>query len=330
MAINVGSNFMYRGEKYLDDRLNGITGTDDLKNWSIPIPNGFEVFFNDHWYTYNSENTFDDTLGYFRIRSEIVQDFGDGEEVGISQKKLTEKFNGVDSSINKLMVKVYPLTMTEFSISPKPGNYEVGTKISNMTATWFINYSGENNKLKPTNSYYFIDDTPYPGNTITIGNDNKITWNSDPTHIFTKKDPGTYTFKFTSIYKNENLGGLSSSVSSPVQNYSFLYRRFWLVSNKSSLESKDITTSTSSDLSNSYTKSATIFNCSGGKYPYFVLPTVIVDKPSRAPQFWVGGLENTDITSGTLNLVRNKLTIGYTWYRLNNIQTSSNVKIEFK
>ena len=96
------------------------------------------------------------------------------------------------------------------------------------------------------------------------------------------------------------------------------------------MESKDITTSTSSDLSNSYTKSATTFNCSGGKYPYFVLPTVIVDKPSRAPQFWVGGLENTDITSGTLNLVRNQLTIEYTWYRLSNIQTSSNVKIEFK
>ena len=329
MAINVGSNFMYRGEKYLDDRLNGITGIDDLKNWSIPIPNGFEVFLNDHWYTYNSENTFDDTLGYFRIRSEIVQDFGDGEEVGISQKKLTEKFSGVDSSINKLMVKVYPLTMTEFSISPKPGNREIGTEISGITASWFINYSGEDDKLKPTSNTFFKDDIPYPEENITVGNDNKITWNSG-SEPFKKDSPGTITFKFMSTYKDENLGGLSSSVSSPVQNYSFLYRRFWLVSNKSSLESKDITTSTSSDLSNSYTKSATTFNCSGGKYPYFVLPTVIVDKPGRAPQFWVGGLENTDITSGTLNLVRNKITIGYTWYRLNNIQTSSNVKIEFK
>lgn len=320
---------MYRGEKYLDDRLNGITEIDDLKNWSIPIPNGFEVFFNDHWYTYNSENTFDDTLGYFRIRSEIVQDFGDGEEVGISQKKLTEKFSGVDSSINKLMVKVYPLTMTEFSISPKPGNFEVGTEISGITASWFINYSSEDYKLKPTSNTFFIDDIPYSGeNTITVDNNNKITWNSR-SESFKKDNPGTITFKFTSTYKDENLGGLSSSISSPVQNYSFLYRRFWLVSNKSSLESKDITTSTSSDLSNSYTKSVTTFNCSGGKYPYFVLPTEIVNS-GRAPQFWVGGLENTDITSGTLNLERNKLTIGYTWYRLSNIQTSSNVKIEFK
>lgn len=318
---------MYRGEKYLDDRLNGITGTDDLKNWSIPIPNGFEVFFNDHWYTYNSENTFDDTLGYFRIRSEIVQDFGDSEEVGISQKKLTEKFSGVDSSINKLMVKVYPLTMTGFSILPKPGNFEIGTKISNITASWFINYSGENNKLKPTSNTFFKDNIPSEEN-ITVDNNNKIIWNSG-SESFKKDDPGTITFKFTSTYEDENLGGLSSSVSSPVQSYSFLYRRFWLVSNKSSLESKDITTSTSSDLSNSYTKSATTFNCSGGKYPYFVLPTKIV-KSGRAPQFWVGGLENTDITSGTLNLVRNQLTIGYTWYRLSNIQTSSNVKIEFK
>ena len=328
MAINIGSNFMYRGEKYLDDRLNGITGTDDLKNWSIPIPNGFEVFFDDHWYTYNSENTFDDTLGYFRIRSEIVQDFGDGEEVGISQKKLTEKFSGVDSSINKLMVKVYPLTMTGFSISPKPGNHEIGTEISGITASWFINYSGEDDKLKPTSNTFFIDNTSYSGENITIDSNNKIIWNSG-SESFKKDNPGSITLKFTSTYKDENLGGLSSSVSSPVQNYSFLYRRFWLVSNKNSLESKDITTSTSSDLSNSYTKSATTFNCSGGKYPYFVLPTEIVNS-GRAPQFWVGGLENTDITSGTLNLERNKLTIGYTWYRPSNKLTSSNVKIEFK
>ena len=335
MAIEIGSNFMYRGHRYLDERLNKVSSINDLRDWTIPIPNGFEVFFDGHWYTYNSDNSFDDVLGYFRIRSEIVQDFGNSVDVGISQKVLTDRFNSIGFNVNKLIQKVFPLTISSFTISPELGNKEIGIKVNEVKASWYIHYEGDSTKLNPiSNSFsilgYSLPEGITSGDGFSVSSDNKINWNC-PINEFTLVNPGTISINLTSTYKDDSLGGLESTVSTGNKTYSFLYRRFWLTSSKSELNSADISSTTSSDLNNGYTKSSTTFNCSGGKYPYFILPTAsVTGSGKRLPQFWVGGLQNTDLTSGTMNLNRNGINIEYTWIRLNNLQTSSNVKIEFK
>lgn len=62
----------------------------------------------------------------------------------------------------------------------------------------------------------------------------------------------------------------------------------------------------------------TEFDCTGGKYPYYILPTSMVN----GIQFWIGGLRNTDwlqevreVTNGSGH------TESYTIFRLNGIQT---------
>ena len=61
-----------------------------------------------------------------------------------------------------------------------------------------------------------------------------------------------------------------------------------------------------------------VFDCTGGKYPYYILPTSMVS----GIQFWIGGLRNTDWKEETREVTN---TFGhkesYTIYRLNSIQT---------
>lgn len=63
---------------------------------------------------------------------------------------------------------------------------------------------------------------------------------------------------------------------------------------------------------------STVFDCTGGKYVYYVLPTSMVS----GIQFWVGGLRNSDWTEEVRDITNaygHKES--YTIYRLNSIQT---------
>ena len=127
MSINVGSNFLYQGTKFLDDRQNKINSLEDLKTWEIPIPDGFEVYVDNSWYIFNSTNTFDDITGKFRKRTtDISQEFGTGTDKVISQAVITERFNELDNRLNKLFASVFPL---EFKSITGGGSFEVGNKV---------------------------------------------------------------------------------------------------------------------------------------------------------------------------------------------------------
>lgn len=69
MAINIGTFFSYKGNFFLDERQNSVKTKEDLKNWSTPIPNGFEVFLEEtkEWYTYDPDYSNEDT-GHFKKR----------------------------------------------------------------------------------------------------------------------------------------------------------------------------------------------------------------------------------------------------------------------
>lgn len=62
----------------------------------------------------------------------------------------------------------------------------------------------------------------------------------------------------------------------------------------------------------------TVFDCSGGKYPYYILPASMISDI----QFWIGGLRNSDWVE-EVRTVTNVYgyTESYTIFRLNSIQT---------
>lgn len=64
-------------------------------------------------------------------------------------------------------------------------------------------------------------------------------------------------------------------------------------------------------------QSSTVFDCTGGKYPYYILPTSMVSDI----QFWIGGLRNSDWIEEIREITNAYgYTESYTVFRLNSIQ----------
>nr|WP_052662305.1 phage tail protein [Bacteroides acidifaciens] len=65
-------------------------------------------------------------------------------------------------------------------------------------------------------------------------------------------------------------------------------------------------------------QNSTVFDCTGGKYPYYILPASM----ASGIQFWMGGLRNSDWTEEVRDITNTYgHTESYTIFRLNSIQT---------
>ena len=65
-------------------------------------------------------------------------------------------------------------------------------------------------------------------------------------------------------------------------------------------------------------QNSTVFDCTGGKYPYYILPASM----ASGIQFWIGGLRNSDWTAEVRDITNTYgHTESYTIFRLNSIQT---------
>ena len=116
-----------------------------------------------------------------------------------------------------------------------------------------------------------------------------------------------------------------SQSASKVYNVFFKYKKYWGVSTNASLTSAQVLTLGNSTWADSKAMGATTFDCTGGKYVYYVVPSSL-----GTPEFWVGGLKNTDVvtTSATVtNASGGSAT--YSIIRLANIQTGV-LSVEFK
>lgn len=305
MSINVGSNFLYQGTKFLDDRQNKINTLEDLKTWEIPIPDGFEVYVENSWYIFNSTNDFDDITGKFRKRTtDISQEFGASTDKVISQAVITERFNELDNNLNKLYANVFPL---EFKSISGGGSFEVGHKVK-PEISWTVGIKGENEILTP-------DNVTVNGKTDGITNKSSYTSSAIEQNI-----PGIVGFNVVVWYGNLNV--------SKTVNYNFYYRKYYGTSNKTELNSTDIINLSKGFIyGNSYSMSATSFDCTGGKYPYYVIPRSVY---KESIEFWVGGLKNTDLITRDVSVTTSTgLTIDYITIRLNNIQNGK-LSIEIK
>lgn len=65
-------------------------------------------------------------------------------------------------------------------------------------------------------------------------------------------------------------------------------------------------------------QNSTVFDCTGGKYPYYILPASM----ASGIQFWIGGVRNSDWTAEVRDITNTYgHTESYTIFRLNSIQT---------
>lgn len=118
-------------------------------------------------------------------------------------------------------------------------------------------------------------------------------------------------------------GSDGTTTKSASTTLSFMPKRYWGVSTATSLTDAQIL-ALSSELSTSRAQTRT-FNCSGGKYFYFVIRT---DYCSGI-KFKVGGLAFSDMKVETRNVVNAQgYPQSYNIYRVNNIQNGSAIAVE--
>lgn len=106
---------------------------------------------------------------------------------------------------------------------------------------------------------------------------------------------------------------------------SFRFMKYWGVSEKTVLDNADILTMEHS-FATAKTMGRTTFNCTGGKYPYYILPSEL----ALNVEVWINGFRNTDLDMTDLE-VTNPFNVRHRYrvIRLNNIQTGI-LNIEFK
>lgn len=116
-----------------------------------------------------------------------------------------------------------------------------------------------------------------------------------------------------------------SQSASKVYNVFFKYKKYYGTSANATLTNAQILALGGSTWADSRSMGATTFDCTGGKYVYYVIPSSL-----GVPEFWVGGLKNTDVvtTSATVTNASGGSTT-YSIMRLANIQTGV-LSVQFK
>ena len=183
------------------------------------------------------------------------------------------------SQVSQLMSKVFPFTMTLSG----GGTYEKGSS-QTISLSWTYDRDIESQSINNESLLIGIRAKQY----ANVATDT------------------TYTLKAIQ-------GGQTYTKSVSAQ---FKVKKYYGVSANGTLTNDEILA-----LSNTWagrTQGSTVFDCTGGKYPYYILPTSMVS----GIQFWIGGLRNTDWKEETrevTNAFGHKES--YTIYRLNSIQT---------
>lgn len=185
------------------------------------------------------------------------------------------------SNVNSLMDAVFPLTITSFS--GLGGTYELGSSQS-ITVSWGYDRTIDSQNI----------------NGVVLGN-------SVRSRAFPSVGtPTTYTLTATSGSQTVTRSG----------SITFRLKKYYGTSNFTSLTNSQILSLTNTWAER--TQSLTDFNCAGGKYPYYVIPTSMIS----GIQFWIGGLRNTDWNQTQITLINSVgYSESYTVFRLNTIQT---------
>ena len=269
MGIRIATNFNYQEAKFLDARQGMPKSLDDLLNWDILVPNGFEVFVNDEWYTYKGEGFWLPETGHWQKRSAAMRDYG--------------------AEIEKLMAAVFPMTL----IASGGRNYENGES-ARVTLRWL---------LRKESATFTPDRVEIDG--------------------FEVPDPaaGQYTFPnlLTTSHTYTVRVWYEGAVYSDQVVYTFKDKKYWgVIADPAEFIDVYGLFSTWAD---EWTMTETMFDCSGGYYPVYVIPRSIwpgIDEFS----LWVGGFRSSDFTHVTKSLLNEaEKPVDYEVITLNRKQT---------
>lgn len=243
---------------------------------------------------------------FVRLQNDIVYligevDTGDGYDIpAATTTKAGVMTADMFNLLQELEKATFPLTLTLGGA----GTFEVGSSTSvpvNITAV----KGGQD--VTPNATIKVIAGGNHPGNLSP----NKKSW--------TPSSPITAETRISVAAQYEGRSKTAEIY------YRFKYKKYWGTSSKSTLTNSDILALGGSTWADSRTMGATTFNCTGGKYVYYVIPSSL-----GTPEFWVGGLKNTDVvtTSATVTNASGGSTT-YSIMRLANIQTGV-LSVQFK
>lgn len=204
-------------------------------------------------------------------------------------------------TLQELELQAFPLTLTLTGA----GVFEVGQSVKNPIGISVVR-KGAN-----VTSSSVITVTPPSGVTGTLSS-TKTIWT-----------PTSNIAANISVSVKADYGAQSQTKSI---SYTFKRKKYWGVSDKATLTNAEILALAGSGWADSRAMGSTKFDCSGGKYPYYVIPA---DKYTGL-EVWVGGLKNTDLVVTDLQLTNaSGATAAYKVIRLTNKQTGV-LSIEFK
>ena len=243
---------------------------------------------------------------FVRLQNDIVYligevNTGDGYDIpAATTTKAGVMTADMYKTLQEIELATFPLSLT----ASGGGTFEVGS--SNKKAIGII----VTRKGKDVTSSSTITVTASGSVTGSLSSDKK-TWT-----------PSTNISSNTSVAVKATYGSQSATQT---VNYTFKYKKYWGTSTSDFLTSSQIIALEGSTWADSKSMGATTFDCTGGKYVYYVIPDGL-----GIPEFWVGGLKNTDIIVGQ-NTVTNASggSTRYLIMRLANIQTGV-LSVQFK
>ena len=159
--------------------------------------------------------------------------------------------------------------------------------------------------------------------TITVENS---TGTQVPGNLDVSKTRWTPAANITSTMAKVVKAVLGAQSKSVTVYYTFKYKKYWGVTDKATLANADVLALAGNTWADSRTMGATRFDCTGGKYPYYVIPASLY----TGLEMWVGGLKNTDLVVTDMQVTNaSGATSAYKVIRLTNKQTGV-LSVEFK
>lgn len=280
-----------------------LTGTQDARDCFVRLQRDFgsagnaSVIKTLHVNTYSNNIILQDDILYFNGE----QNKGDGFEIpSVTTSKAGVMTADMYKTLQEIELATFPLSLT----ASGGGTFEVGS--SNKNAIGII----VTRKGTDVTSSSTITVTASGSVTGSLSSDKK-TWT-----------PSTNISSNTSVAVKATYG---SQNATKTVNYTFKYKKYWGTSTSASLTSFQVIALEGSTWADSKSMRATTFDCTGGKYVYYVIPQEL-----GTPEFWVGGLKNTDINVGNITVTNaSGGSARYLIMRLANIQTGV-LSVEFK
>lgn len=243
---------------------------------------------------------------FVRLQNDIVYligevNRGDGYDIpAATTTKAGVMTADMYKTLQEIELATFPLSLT----ASGGGTFEVGSSNKNAIGI-IVTRKGTNVTSSST-----ITVTASGSVTGSLSSDKK-TWT-----------PSTNISSNTSVAVKATYG---SQNATKTVNYTFKYKKYWGAAATPTLTNAQVLALTGTGWADSKAMGATTFDCTGGKYVYYVIPDVL-----GTPEFWVGGLKNTDISVGNITVTNaSGGSAKYLIMRLANIQTGV-LSVEFK